>query len=142
MAAFVICLFSMETGAALEKRSRSETVFLDVKGIDVKAALDQPADVLIIMLGMNDVLAPYVTDEPASCASIAAASPAKPEPMITTSTLSSQVSDTSDGFLDIDLAMTISSIQLRADRCAVVRLIMLQSAAGLNPMRDVWVDHS
>jgi len=50
----------------VEKRSRSETVFLDVKGIDVKAALDQPADVLIIMLGMNDVLAPYVTDEPAS----------------------------------------------------------------------------
>ncbi|MEI9892466.1 MAG: GDSL-type esterase/lipase family protein [Chthoniobacter sp.] len=49
-----------------EKRSRTEAFPLDVKGIEVKAALDQPADVLIVMLGMNDVLAPYVADEPAS----------------------------------------------------------------------------
>lgn len=49
-----------------EKRSRTESFPLDVKGIDVKAELDQPADVLIIMLGMNDVLAPYVVDEPAA----------------------------------------------------------------------------
>jgi lysophospholipase L1-like esterase len=49
-----------------EKRSRTESFALDVKGIDVKTELDQPADVLVIMLGMNDVLAPYVVDEPAS----------------------------------------------------------------------------
>ena len=51
-----------------EKRSRTDAVFLDVKGIDVKASLEQPADVLVIMLGMNDVLAPYVADDPASLA--------------------------------------------------------------------------
>ena len=49
-----------------EKRSRTEAFPLDVKGLEVKAELDQPADVLVIMLGMNDVLAPYVVDEPAS----------------------------------------------------------------------------
>src|SRR5262249_19509686 len=46
--------------------SRTEHFALDVKGIDVKAELDQPCDVLVIMLGMNDVLAPYVMDDPAS----------------------------------------------------------------------------
>jgi lysophospholipase L1-like esterase len=51
-----------------EKRSRTEHFPLDVKGLDVKTELDQPADVLVIMLGMNDVLAPYVVDEPASWA--------------------------------------------------------------------------
>lgn len=49
-----------------EKRSRAEELFLDVKGIPVKSTLDQHADVLVIMLGMNDVLAPYVLDEPES----------------------------------------------------------------------------
>jgi len=49
-----------------EKRSRTDSFPLDVKGIDVKTELDQPADVLIVMLGMNDILAPYVWDEPAS----------------------------------------------------------------------------
>lgn len=49
-----------------EKRSRTESFALDVKGLDVKTELDQPCDVLIIMLGMNDVLAPYVIDDPAS----------------------------------------------------------------------------
>jgi lysophospholipase L1-like esterase len=52
--------------SAVERRSRTEEFFLDVKGIPVKATLDQHADVLIIMLGMNDVLAPYVSDEPES----------------------------------------------------------------------------
>ena len=51
-----------------EKRARIEAFRSDVKGIEVKATLDQPADVLVIMLGMNDVLAPYVVDEPASWA--------------------------------------------------------------------------
>jgi lysophospholipase L1-like esterase len=50
----------------VELRSRTQEVLLDVPGIDVQAALSQPADVLIIMLGMNDVLAPYVVDEPAA----------------------------------------------------------------------------
>ena len=50
----------------VELRSRTNEVLLDVPGIDVKAALSQPAEVLIIMLGMNDVLAPYVVDEPAA----------------------------------------------------------------------------
>ncbi len=53
----------------VEKRSRTEDTFLDVKGIDVKASLAEPADVLVIMLGMNDVLAPYVNDDPASIGS-------------------------------------------------------------------------
>ena len=35
---------------------------LDVKGIEVAAALARTADVLVVMLGMNDVLAPYVND--------------------------------------------------------------------------------
>jgi hypothetical protein len=50
----------------VELRSRTQEVLLDVPGIDVKAALSQPAEVLIIMLGMNDVLAAYVVDEQAA----------------------------------------------------------------------------
>ena len=38
------------------------------KASTIKAELDEPADVLVIMLGMNDVLAPYVVDERASWA--------------------------------------------------------------------------
>ena len=37
-----------------------------MKGVPVKASLDKPADGLVIMLGMNDVLAPYVADTPES----------------------------------------------------------------------------
>ncbi|MGB8356624.1 MAG: GDSL-type esterase/lipase family protein, partial [Chthoniobacteraceae bacterium] len=48
-----------------EKRSRDNPVFLDVKGVDVKATLDGGADIVVIMLGMNDVLAPAVKDTPA-----------------------------------------------------------------------------
>ena len=48
----------------VERRSRQEECFLDIRGIGVKAALDRPADVVVIMLGMNDVLAPYVADDP------------------------------------------------------------------------------
>ncbi|MCY2996429.1 MAG: GDSL-type esterase/lipase family protein [Planctomycetota bacterium] len=50
----------------VELRSRTQEVLLDVPGINVKSALSQPAEVLIIMLGMNDVLAPYVVDEAAA----------------------------------------------------------------------------
>ena len=44
----------------LERDSRTAEVMLDVKSVGVKASLDRPADVLVVMLGMNDVLAPYV----------------------------------------------------------------------------------
>ena len=33
-------------------------------GVGVKATLDRGADVMVIMLGMNDILAPYVSGEP------------------------------------------------------------------------------
>jgi len=48
-----------------EKKSRDNPVFLDVPNVDVKATLDGGADVLVIMLGMNDVLAPSLKDTPA-----------------------------------------------------------------------------
>jgi lysophospholipase L1-like esterase len=51
---------------SVEQRSRSEERFLDVPGVKVKESLDQPADVVVIMLGMNDVLAPAVSDTPES----------------------------------------------------------------------------
>ena len=44
----------------VEKNSRTTEAMLDVKEVGVKANLDQPADVLVVMLGMNDVLAPYI----------------------------------------------------------------------------------
>jgi lysophospholipase L1-like esterase len=50
----------------IEKKSREESVTLDVKGVDVKSTLDQPADVLIIMLGMNDVLSPSLSTDDAA----------------------------------------------------------------------------
>jgi lysophospholipase L1-like esterase len=46
----------------VERKSQTKETFLDIKGIDVQQTLAQRADVLIIMLGMNDVLAPYVAD--------------------------------------------------------------------------------
>ena len=48
-----------------EKRSREGAVILDVKNVDVKTTLDQGADALIIMLGMNDLLSPSLKDQPA-----------------------------------------------------------------------------
>ncbi len=45
---------------AVEKKSQTAPVALDVKSLDVQTNLDQPADVLVVMLGMNDVLAPYI----------------------------------------------------------------------------------
>lgn len=47
-----------------EKRSRDAELLLDVKTFDVRATLDRGADVLVIMLGMNDLLAPYVKEQP------------------------------------------------------------------------------
>ena len=40
--------------------SRDKEGFLDVKGVGVKSTFDAGADVVVVMLGMNDVLAPYV----------------------------------------------------------------------------------
>lgn len=50
----------------VEKGSRTQPTFLDVPRIDAHVELGKPADVVIIMLGMNDVLAPYVSEDPAS----------------------------------------------------------------------------
>lgn len=43
-----------------EKNSRTKPVALDVKEIDVGQTLDAGAEVIVVMLGMNDVLAPAV----------------------------------------------------------------------------------
>lgn len=48
-----------------EKRSREGRVILDVKDVDVKTTLDHGADVLVVMLGMNDLLSPSLKDQPA-----------------------------------------------------------------------------
>jgi lysophospholipase L1-like esterase len=43
-----------------EKNSRTKPVALDVKEIDVGQTLDAGAEIVVVMLGMNDVLAPTV----------------------------------------------------------------------------------
>lgn len=48
----------------VERRSRERAVFLDVKAFDVQQELARPADALVIMLGMNDVLSPQIRDTP------------------------------------------------------------------------------
>lgn len=50
----------------LAKNEAKQKHDLDVKGVEVAAALSQPADVMVVMLGMNDVLAPYVNETDAS----------------------------------------------------------------------------
>lgn len=57
---------SVGSWLGIEKKSRDTAVILDIKTIDLHEELAKPADVLIIMLGMNDVLAPYVADTPES----------------------------------------------------------------------------
>ena len=47
-----------------EKKSRDHSVLLDVPGVDVKATLDGGADIIVIMLGMNDLTSPGVKDIP------------------------------------------------------------------------------
>lgn len=47
----------------VERKSRTASTFLDVKAFDVQAELNQHADVVVIMLGMNDVLAPRQKDD-------------------------------------------------------------------------------
>ena len=48
----------------VEKKSQTDPVFLDVKTVDVKATLDGGAEVVVIMLGMNDALFPSLKDTP------------------------------------------------------------------------------
>jgi lysophospholipase L1-like esterase len=48
-----------------EKKSRTKGVVLDVKDLDVGKTLDAGAEVVVVMLGMNDVLAPSLKNKPA-----------------------------------------------------------------------------
>jgi len=48
----------------VENTSRQQDFNLDVPNVGVKTTLDRRADVVLVMLGMNDILAPYVTGEP------------------------------------------------------------------------------
>ena len=49
-----------------EKNSRTKPVALDVKEIDVGQTLDTGAEIVVVMLGMNDVLAPSLKGDAAS----------------------------------------------------------------------------
>lgn len=49
-----------------EKGSREKETFLDVPKVDVRAALAKPVGVLVIMLGMNDSLSPYIGEDDAA----------------------------------------------------------------------------
>ena len=46
----------------LEERSRTAMTLLDTPNVEVKTALDAGADALVIMLGINDLLAPSVSE--------------------------------------------------------------------------------
>lgn len=46
----------------VERKSRSASTILDVKAFDARVELGRPADVIVIMLGMNDVLSPSLED--------------------------------------------------------------------------------
>jgi lysophospholipase L1-like esterase len=48
-----------------EKRSRTEPIALDVKETDVGKTLDAGAEIVVVMLGMNDVLSPSLKNDPA-----------------------------------------------------------------------------
>ncbi|HEY3328656.1 MAG TPA: GDSL-type esterase/lipase family protein [Capsulimonadaceae bacterium] len=52
---------SVESWQSVEKDSRDADRFLDVPKVNVKAELDQKADILVVMLGMNNILAPYTS---------------------------------------------------------------------------------
>lgn len=49
----------------VERKSRAAATFLDVKAFDLQQELGRPADVVVIMLGMNDVLSPQQEDSDA-----------------------------------------------------------------------------
>ena len=50
----------------VERKSRTAPTFLDVKTFDLQVELGQHADVVVIMLGMNDVLSPSMAGTPES----------------------------------------------------------------------------
>ncbi len=54
---------SVGSWLSVEKSSREKDFNLDVPNVGVKTTLDRGADVVLVMLGMNDILAPYVTGE-------------------------------------------------------------------------------
>ncbi len=45
-------------------RTNAAPSYLDVAGIEVRTTLDAGTDVLVVMLGMNDLLSPYIADTP------------------------------------------------------------------------------
>lgn len=51
---------SVSSWVGIAERSQTQKTILDVKGVDANVELAKSADVLVVMLGMNDVLAPYV----------------------------------------------------------------------------------
>ncbi|HPK36651.1 MAG TPA: GDSL-type esterase/lipase family protein [Kiritimatiellia bacterium] len=51
---------------SLEVKSRTESVPANTGGFDVHTAFARPADLVLVLLGMNDILRPTVTDEEAS----------------------------------------------------------------------------
>lgn len=57
---------SVGTWRGVEKNSRSREQILDVPNVKVQETLSQPADLLVVMLGMNDVIAPYIDGSEAS----------------------------------------------------------------------------
>lgn len=48
------------------KYTNSAPSYMDVRDIEVRTTLDAGTDILVIMLGMNDILSPYVGDSPDS----------------------------------------------------------------------------
>lgn len=54
---------TLESWQNVELKSRTERTILDVKDVDVKESLDRGADVIVIMLGMNNVLSPRLDDK-------------------------------------------------------------------------------
>jgi len=57
---------TVDSWQSVEKKSRDAVTLLDVPGIDVKATLDGGAEVLVVMLGMNNALRPNVKNTPES----------------------------------------------------------------------------
>lgn len=53
---------------SVEQKSREAATVLDVKNVDVHVELGQPAEVVVCMLGMNDVLCPRTGNDPAGVA--------------------------------------------------------------------------
>lgn len=57
---------SVKTWRGIEEKSRTQELTLDVPNVKVQEILSQPADLLVVMLGMNDVISPYVDGSEAS----------------------------------------------------------------------------